>query len=306
MDRNIDEARSGPSSATSVDARRPGFPSFAHARLRYLLVAPALLVALVASLLAFTPSAAQAAVRVPPKAQGLWDGGDNWEICHGSRYRRDILDYGIGDIQRRLRTKARMAAYIRQVNACTDRRARVYIRPMHEINGAWFPWATRSAAQYRRDFCQLKRFWKASSTKRQWSKVRWVEGLNHGTPPKRGWVGSYHAKCADVIGVSIFLRKEYSWNYFDRASSIGARSWEQFARARTCGSMHQKPRRRERTYRCPIAAAEWGVEDGWKDGWRNDVVGYRTLLGQMSRWTYQAPLCGQGTPWINPSTGRTC
>jgi hypothetical protein len=298
--------------ATPRRPARPGRPSAGRLLRRpALLTAVCLTVAALAAATAVQQPAASAAaparapLRVPPTAQGLWDGGDNWEICHGSRLRTQPLDYAIGDIQRRLRTTAARAAYVRQVNRCADRRRVVYLRPMHEINGSWYPWSSRTPAQYRRDFCALKRFWKGNSTRREWSRVRWVEGLNHGTSPRRGRPGDYHAACADVIGVSMYLHTGDSWALWT-GPGIGILGWQRFAAARYCGSMFVRHHRGERIHRCGIAASEWGVEDGWHDDSRDDVTAYRRSLAWMSRWVYQAPLCGDGTPWISLATGRPC
>jgi hypothetical protein len=269
------------------------------------LVALCLLVAVLGPATASSSSPASAALRLPPRAQGLWDGGDNYEICHGSRYLTRPLDYAIGDIQRRLRTVAQRAAYIQQVNTCTDRRSMVYVRPMHEINGDWTPWSSRTPYEFRRDFCALKRLWKANSTRDQWSRVRWVLGLNHGTSTGRGRPSDYFTPCADLIGVSMYLRLGYTWSFWT-GTDIGLTFWQRFAWARKCGSMYRRPQPGEHVHRCNVAASEWGVQNGWRDGRRNDIAGYRSSMIRMTHWAYQAPLCGDGTPWIDPNTGRPC
>ncbi len=269
-----------------------------------MLVALCLLVAVLGPAAAFVPSAA-AALRVPPSAQGLWDGGDNYEICHASINRTRPLDYAVGDIQRRLPTVAQRAAYIQQVNSCTERRSVVYVRPMHEINGDWSPWSQRTPYQFRHDFCALKRLWKANSTPEQWSRVRWVLGLNHGTSRGRGTPSDYFAACADLVGVSMYLHNGYHWSDWI-GNQIGLRFWERYAWTRRCGSMYGVPHPGEHLHRCNIAASEWGVQNGWQDGRRNDVLAYRLTVHRMTRWAYHAPLCGDGTPWINPRTGRPC
>jgi hypothetical protein len=244
-------------------------------------------------------------LRIPPRAQGLWDGGDNYEICHGSRYSTRPVDYAIGDIQRDLATDAERVAYIQQINQCMDRRSVVYLRPMHEINGGWYSWSKRTPYEFRRDFCALKRFWRENSTPQQWGRVRWVLGLNHGTSKGRGKPSDYFAACADLVGVSMYLRLGYKWKDWT-GPQIGLQFWERFAARRRCGSMYGRPLPGERTHRCNIAAAEWGVQNGWRDGRRNDISGYVRSIVRMTRWAYQAPLCGDGTPWINPNTGRPC
>ncbi len=267
-----------------------------------------LLVVTVLGAAALSPSsasAASAALRRPPRAQGLWDGGDNWEICHGSRYSTRPVDYAIGDIQRDMSSDVERAAYVRQVNACMSRRSVVYLRPMHEINGSWYPWSRRTPYEFRRDFCSLKRFWRANSTTRQWSRVRWVLGLNHGTSVGRGRPSNYFASCADLVGVSMYLRVGYKWKDWV-GPQLGLTFWQRFANRRRCGSMYVRALPREHTHRCGIAASEWGVQNGWHDRWRNDISGYVRSIAWMSRWVYQAPLCGDGTPWINPNTGRPC
>lgn len=284
-----------------INSRRPG----ASGLIGSVLLTLGLLVALLTPVTVISPPPASAALRVPPRAQGLWDAGENYEICHASRYRTQPLDYAIGDIQRQLATVAERVAYIQQVNACTDRRSVVYIRPMHEINGGWYPWSRRTPYEFRRDFCSLKRLWKASSTSQQWARVQWVLGLNHGTSDGRGKPGDYFASCADLVGMSGYLRLGYSWSYWT-GGDVGLRHWQRFAARRTCGSMYGRPHRGERTHRCGIAASEWGVQNGWHQGTMNDVAGYRRSLAVMTRWVYQAPLCGDGTPWINPNTGRPC
>jgi hypothetical protein len=255
---------------------------------------------------AFAPASASTRLRVPPRAQGLWDGGENYEICHGSRYSTRPVDYAIGDIQREMATEAEQAAYIQQVNQCMDRRSVVYLRPMHEINGGWYPWSRRSPYEFRRDFCALKRFWKANSTPDQWGRVRWVLGLNHGTSDGRGRPSDYFAACADLVGVSMYLRTGYRGSDWT-GPQIGLAFWERFAHRRQCGSMYDVAQPGEHTHRCGVAASEWGVQNGWRDGpRRNDISGYTRSIIRMSRWVYQAPLCAAGTPWINPNTGRPC
>ena len=153
----------------------------------------------------------------------IWDGGDHWVFCHDLKDYTGDIDYGVGDPPR-----AEWGAWVRQLDSCWGRKHIVHIRYNHEVNGDWFPWSSKTPAQFRKDFADFKAFVKKHS--RHAISINFGLALNFST--HRYKVEDYWTPAADYVAVSAYETRwirDVPWNKFV-ASKIGPDWWLAWAK----------------------------------------------------------------------------
>lgn len=230
-------------------------------------IVAALAVAVPAGPAVATPTTTAAVRPVPtPQIRGIFSDPSQYQWCHAEKTTKGVVDYAFNtDIQRM--SRAAVAAFVARFDRCMPAGVtKVYVRYLHEGNGPWF-WdrpRPRTAAEFRRDFCTMKRYVLTRVRPSTARRIVWVLGLNWNTPRDRGKTADYYTPCADVIGVSMYERHPSEGmtmqELIDHPRS-GMRWWTWFAKARKCGAATATPTAAQlrRLKPCRLAFSEWGA-----------------------------------------------
>lgn len=79
----------------------------------------------------------------------------------------------------------------------------IYLRPMHEMNGTWYPWGGaangNSAEEYVRAWYYLQKRFRAAGA----SNVKWVWAVNANDVPEGNYLESYYpgSEAVDILGI---------------------------------------------------------------------------------------------------------
>lgn len=215
--------------------------------------------------------------------KGIWDSPehDQWVFCHDlANYRGDV-DYAVGDPPRWM-----WPAYVKRLDSCWGRKHIVHIRYNHEINGNWYPWSSKTPAQFRRDFTDFRAYVKRHS--KHAISINFGLALNYTTHRYRAQ--DYWTPAADYVAVSFYETdwiRGMPWPRF-LVSEAGPATWSAYA-ARN----HRR-----------LAYGEWGaVNNTWQINMRRWGAAHGVYYGAYlfcGGDVERDPDCGRWSAYLPP------